>query len=273
MRNIKDWSRFTSRRLHSPPLKFLTGLHHALKPGYYCPMHSHPAIEIVYHPAGRGITRTGKDRSVAFDRDDIVVYAPHELHDQTMETAGDDLCLRLGVPRGERGVPRQCFHVPSVKDATIISDIRILSRGQVRLSPAEQAIFNLRATSTLYALVHLAFLQREGQESDTRERYATEAEHYLRNHFTTIKTLREAAQNLCIGYDHLRHVYKERRGRSLICYLNEIRVDRAKSLLIHSKVPLKQVASMCGFKDEYYFSSVFRKVAGRPPGRYRAQRA
>jgi transcriptional regulator GlxA family with amidase domain len=48
-----------------------------------------------------------------------------------------------------------------------------------------------------------------------------------------------------------------------------VRLSRAKVMLAHSKLPLKAVASACGFADEYYFSSVFRRIEGLPPGGYR----
>lgn len=269
MDNLAAWSRFIARRVKAPPLVFLNGLRHVVKRGFYCPMHSHEAIEIVYHPSGRGVTRMEKDRAVAFDAGGVVVYAPNEGHDQTMECDGDDFCLRIDVSAGERAVPRKGFHVPDVEDATITEDIRILSRGQARLSPAEQAIFDLRVTSTLYALVHLASLRRDSHEETTPERYARQAERYIRDRFATIKSLREVSAGIGISYDHLRHVFKALRGRSLVQYLNEVRMDRARTLLVHSRLPLKQVATQCGFADEYYFSAVFRKLAGLSPGRYR----
>jgi len=272
MENLAPWTRFVARRVKSPPLTLLNGLRHELKRGNYCPMHSHQSIEIVYHPTGTGITRVAKNRSITFEEGSVVVYAPNESHDQAMATDGDDLCLRLSAPAAGRGGPKTGFYLPVVEDASITEDIRILSRGRVRVSPAEQSIFNLRATSTLYALVHLASLRSDdGHGDDNPERYARNAERHIRDHFATIKTLREVADDLTISYDHLRHLYKARRGRSLVHYLNEVRLERAKTLLVHSRLPLKQVAAQCGYADEYYFSAVFRRFARMPPGRYRAK--
>jgi AraC-like DNA-binding protein len=160
-----------------------------------------------------------------------------------------------------------------VQDASVLQDLRTLSRGQVRPSPAEQAIFNLRVTSALYALVNLACTRRHENEENSSLRHVQRAEHYIGAHFSTIKTLREVAEAIGVSYDHLRHAYKELRSKNLVRYLNEVRIDRARTLLVHSRFPLKQVATMCGFRDEYYFSTVFRQFAGVPPGRYRARLA
>jgi AraC-like DNA-binding protein len=39
--------------------------------------------------------------------------------------------------------------------------------------------------------------------------------------------------------------------------------------LRHSRLPLKQIATLCGFKDEYYFSAVFRQLTQSSPGDFR----
>ncbi len=105
------------------------------------------------------------------------------------------------------------------------------------------------------------------------EQYVRAAEQFIRENFATIRSLRVVADAAGVGYDHLRHLFKERRGRSLVRYLNEVRMERAKTLLVHSRLPLKQIATMCGFRDEYYFSAVFRRHVQMPPGRYRARLA
>lgn len=252
---------------------FVNGLRHLLQPGVCCDFHSHESIEIVYHPTGKGVTRLEKQRVLPFEEGDAIVYAPEEKHDQVMETSGEDLCLQIALPRGSRGAPRTGFRVNGIQDATVIEDIRLLSRGRVRPSAAEQAIINLRVTSTLFALIHLASLHHARTEARAPERYVREAEKYLRDHFATIQSLREVAEAVGIGYDHLRHLFKTHRGRSLVSYLTEVRLERAKTVLIHSRVPLKQVATLCGFRDEYYFSAVFRRFTRMPPGRYRAGRS
>jgi AraC-like DNA-binding protein len=234
-------------------------------------MHSHPAIELVYHAAGGGITRLEKNRQLAFEEGPVVIYAPGERHDQVMDSDGEDLCVTLAVPPHYRGVPRHCFTVPRAGDAGVVEDIRLLSQGRVRLAPAEQAVYNLRATSILFALVHLA-QTRDEENAHGTERYVQKAEQYVRDHFATLISLREAADHAGIGYDHLRHMVKALRGRSLVRYLTEVRIERARTLLVHSQLSLKQIASLCGFRDEYYFSAVFRRVTRMPPGYYRSRR-
>jgi len=256
--------------MRGAPLVFVHGMRHAVPAGVACSMHSHREIEIVYHPAGSGVTRLDGGRTIPFKEGSVVVYAPDERHDQVMDCKGEDLCIQLAVPEDSNALRGSCFEIPAVEDTILIEDILHLSRGHVWIAPIEQAILNLRATSTLLALIHLAFGRRDGQKARHSHRHVLRAEQYIRDHFSKIESLRQVATHVGISHDHLRHEFRAFRKKSMIRYLNEIRIERARTLLIHSGLPLGQIAGMCGFKDEYYFSTVFRKLAGSSPGRYRA---
>ena len=73
--------------------------------------------------------------------------------------------------------------------------------------------------------------------------------------------------NLSVSY--LSKIFKEETGQSLSAYINQVRVENAKMLLLDEKIPLIDVAYLSGFEDQSYFSKVFKKVARVTPGRYR----
>lgn len=268
---MTSWSRFLVRQAKAPPLVFIHGVRHTVSCGVPCGMHSHRALEIVYHPVGRGVTRMEDGRTIAFNEGDAVIYAPRERHDQIMEREGEDLCVQLAVPSRGRAMPGHGLHISSVADSAVIEDLRLLSRGHVQITPTEQAMFNLRATSTLLALVHQACNRTRQETRNNSKNYVLKAEQYMRGHFATIESLRRVAEHVGISQDHLRHAFQALRKKSMVRYLNEIRVDRAKTLLIHTRLPLKQIATMCGFNDPYYFSAVFQNFAKTSPGRYRSR--
>ena len=264
------WTQFAARRSKAP-LAFAHGMRVAVQTGVCCAVHSHREIEIVYHASGRGFSRVKGRPDLTFEERGIVVYAPEEPHDQVMEKPGEDYCVQIAVPAAEKKDLRAGFYLPVVEDLALLEEIRVLTRGRVRAGRAEQLVLDLRATATLCALIHLASTHSSSAGLDRDERYVQGAEQFIREHFASIGSLRDVAGQIGIGYDHLRHLYKARRGQSLISYVTEVRMERARMLLVHSRLPLKQVAAMCGFRDEYYFSAVFRRATRMPPGRYRAQ--
>lgn len=52
-------------------------------------------------------------------------------------------------------------------------------------------------------------------------------------------------------------------------YILKLRMDYAKELLIHTANNIAYIATACGFKDEFYFSAVFKKKCGCAPTEYR----
>ncbi len=271
MATMKPWNALASGLASAPPLKFVHGMRHAVAHGVCCAVHSHREIEIVFHPTGRGVSRSKGMADTPFAAGDAVVYAAGQPHDQVMAAPGEDFCIQIGPPASGGAGPRTGFRVAAIDEPSLLDDLRSLSRGRVHISRAEQVILNLRATSALCALIHLASMRQPAIAPGRPEQYVRTAEHFIRENFAAIRSLRVVATAAGVGYDHLRHLFKERRGRSLVQYLNEVRMERAKTLLVHSRLPLKQIATMCGFHDEYYFSAVFRRHARMPPGRYRAR--
>jgi AraC-like DNA-binding protein len=56
-------------------------------------------------------------------------------------------------------------------------------------------------------------------------------------------------------------------------YLTRRRIDRARDLLRHSTLPIVEVALNVGFQTQAHFTTVFRRLSGAPPGRWREREA
>jgi AraC-like DNA-binding protein len=58
-------------------------------------------------------------------------------------------------------------------------------------------------------------------------------------------------------------------GASLQQLKDEVRLERAKDLLLRTRQPLKQVAAAVGFRNEKSFARAFRQKVGMAPGAFR----
>jgi LacI family transcriptional regulator len=61
-------------------------------------------------------------------------------------------------------------------------------------------------------------------------------------------------------------------GRTLHQELQRVRIERAKSLLAETDLPIKQIAPQSGFKNVQYLTRVFSAVVGQPPAAFRKNR-
>ena len=56
---------------------------------------------------------------------------------------------------------------------------------------------------------------------------------------------------------------------TIISYVNKLRIESSKSLLLSSDLNISEIASTTGFFDINYFSRIFKKYTGISPTDYR----
>lgn len=72
-----------------------------------------------------------------------------------------------------------------------------------------------------------------------------------------------------LSHNHLLRLFRKHTGRSILGYIRERRVRRARHLLEHSGLPTKTIATDCGFKDLYRLSKNIKQETGKSPGMLR----
>lgn len=95
------------------------------------------------------------------------------------------------------------------------------------------------------------------------------SDHVSDLHFDLGKVIHETSYSP----NHFRKLFKEQCNRSPLQYYNMMKIQRAKELLLHHKsiLTIQQIAHNCGFEDPYYFSRLFKKIAGVSPMQYYKQ--
>lgn len=82
-------------------------------------------------------------------------------------------------------------------------------------------------------------------------------------------SLTELAQAAGMSTFHFAREFKRATGTTPHQYLIKFRVERAKALLIESKLPLVEVGFRAGFSHQSHFSRLFRRLTGTTPLSYR----
>jgi YesN/AraC family two-component response regulator len=94
---------------------------------------------------------------------------------------------------------------------------------------------------------------------------------YLHQNYTRPLARWEIAEAIGVSEDYLSRVFSRELGLSPWEYLNRYRVNRAKELLARTDANIRSVAHQVGFRDQAYFSRVFRKLTGQSPNAFREQ--
>lgn len=58
-------------------------------------------------------------------------------------------------------------------------------------------------------------------------------------------------------------------AKGSVDHLNEVRIEHACTYLHQNYLKTYEIAYKAGFRDEKYFSKVFKKVKGQSPSEYR----
>lgn len=95
------------------------------------------------------------------------------------------------------------------------------------------------------------------------------AKEYIREHYMNNVALKDVAQNIGVTPGYLSTLFTQNTEYSFIDYLNRVRVDHACNYLHNSALKTYEVAHKVGFKDEKYFTKVFKKIKGISPSQYR----
>lgn len=85
-------------------------------------------------------------------------------------------------------------------------------------------------------------------------------------------SLIDVAGNVGLSRRQIERLFRQEMGRSPARYYLEIRLDRARHLLIQSSMPVVEVAVACGFVSASHFSKCYRELYGRSPQQERADR-
>ncbi len=92
---------------------------------------------------------------------------------------------------------------------------------------------------------------------------------YIRKHCSEKISLDDIAKNVFLSKSYISAIFKEETGKSIVEQINESRVEKSKKLLSDKSISLSDIAGLCGFEDQSYFTRVFRRITGVTPKKYR----
>lgn len=102
-----------------------------------------------------------------------------------------------------------------------------------------------------------------------RQTLAKNIVEYLHNHIDETINLNAIADNFSYSLSSIKRIFKEETGHSIISYLNDIRMKKAKDLLRDSRASIEEISLKVGFSNVHYFSSAFKKRWNMSPSHFR----
>jgi len=103
----------------------------------------------------------------------------------------------------------------------------------------------------------------------TKANYTDSVIKYVNRHYAENLTLSRICAALSCSRSTISHVFKKTTGKGFREYLTSVRLESAKSLLLHTKLSITEISYAVGFNDSNYFSYIFKSHTGMSPCLYR----
>jgi AraC-like DNA-binding protein/ligand-binding sensor protein len=95
------------------------------------------------------------------------------------------------------------------------------------------------------------------------------AERFIWENYTRKISLKEIAGTSGLSAPYFSTIFKDEMGENLFNYLNRLRVEKASSMLRETGSSISEISTACGFKDQSWFSKIFKSHTGFSPCKYR----
>ena len=101
------------------------------------------------------------------------------------------------------------------------------------------------------------------------ERAITGITRYLQKHLAEEISLSVLAEQFHLNPQYISQLFKSEIGVNFLVYLTNIRMEKAKKLLLSTALSIAEVAEQSGYGDYRVFTKVFKKSEGITPSQYR----
>ena len=161
----------------------------------------------------------------------------------------------------------------------IIELCSLLSRASINrgadanmvLEMNQRLITSLAASQNIYDICYTfqdnidIFTDSLFMTPEKSSRIVKNAAEYISQNFSEDITLATVADHLHVNTSYLSTLFRQVTGMTFKEHLNRVRIEEAARLLSNTDYPVMEIAIACGYKDQSYFTKVFKKLTGLTP--------
>lgn len=109
------------------------------------------------------------------------------------------------------------------------------------------------------------------EPKEQEERVITGITRYLQEHLAEEVSLSILAEEFHLNPQYISQLFKNEIGVGFLAYLTNIRMEKAKKLLLSTSFSVAEIAEQAGYGDYRVFTKVFKKTEGITPSQYRRE--
>lgn len=220
-------------------------------------LHFHDTYEIILNLSGH-CTTVIEGKEYHIEKNDIIIIPPYFNHSAHSDTFFTDFYIQA------KNLSFSEVYVIKNYNDTILTLMNMLHAVMLEKETNYRCIAdNLLETICSYLEKYIVV--------NYKYNFVSHLKNTIIDNFTDPEfNLANAIENTGYDKDYLRRCFEQDVGKTPLQYLTTLRINRAKMLLVQSDfISIKKISAYCGFSDNLYFSTVFRKNVGVSPTFYR----
>lgn len=180
----------------------------------------------------------------------------------------------------ERTVPGDCIDIFFDTDSAIISNLFILDfdeNGKIKnlfqnlhkLWILKPEGYYFKCMAYIYEIFYEMQLKHDQYFPKSKYKLIEPGVEYLHNNLYNVIDYHKPSEICGISYTYFKKLFLEKFGVPPVRYVNNLRLERSRELLLTNKYPIGEIAQMCGFENAYYFSRKFKEKYRSSPTSYK----
>jgi len=247
-----------------------------------CSYHCHDYLELIVILSGNGKYKV-EDKIYAVKEGDVLILNPSDKHQLILPDSENKLFREFKIGFTDIQFPGDVMNFWHLTESEHV----LHTSGELR-----QKIFkicaSMEAENTVnkqgryfmlkaYLMQLLILLVREHAEpmkncqsyafESLNKKYVVEQIlNYFEDHYSEKVSLDRIAENMYLSSFYIVKIFKSETGDTPIRHLINIRLEKAREMLLQQKeLNVKEVASSVGYDDAYHFSKLYKKRFGETP--------
>lgn len=205
--------------------------------------------------------------------DELLFYIEAGDAQKTGELAEDLFCWYPQNPNTTLyEIKYSCLQITTQVKYMLNQYIRQIQPGSVDTSVQNilNAMFDLKELSAYYRQFFCSVATAMAPQTLYSDQdIASNVKTYIDRNYQRNITVEFAASLFHVNRSYLSHIFKKKVGVSFVTYLNQVRIEQSKLLLLKSSKKTYQIAKQVGYNNVSYFWKIFRKLEHMTPEQFR----
>ncbi len=200
-------------------------------------------------------------KTIRTEKNDVIFMPEHSDYVVETRRAGDCYAINFKIPE------EVIFEPFVINMGALVTD---------KFKSAEKAFrqktagYEMRCKAELYSIICAMLGEYEKKYvPKSTEKIIEPAIEYIHQNYTSENISVEYLASLCdISTTYLRNIFLKCKNSTPVKYINNLRLSRAKELILSDCYPISAISELSGFGDECYFCRLFKRETGMTPTEY-----